>query len=136
MGKMKSSFSSVGGVEPFKVKARSMKWTERAVETLRMLWLEGVPARKIGQRLGGISRNAVIGKAHRLGLSKQNDPSKSEPSPKFVRTEDLTDRMCRWPFGHPGEPEFRFCGHPRIKGRPYCGEHCSLAYRGKSEEAV
>jgi len=54
-----------------------MKWTDRAVETLRMLWLEGVPARKIGQRLGGISRNAVIGKAHRLGLSKQNDPSKS-----------------------------------------------------------
>ena len=113
-----------------------MKWTERAVETLRMLWLEGVPARKIGQRLGGISRNAVIGKAHRLGLSKQNDPSKSEPSPKFVGTADLTDRMCRWPFGHPEEPEFRFCGKQRIAGRPYCAEHCALAYRGRSEEAA
>ena len=124
------------GHQMIKGESKSMKWTEGAAETLRTLWLKGVPAREIGERLGGISRNAVIGKAHRLGLSKQSDATEPEPSIKFVGTGDLTDRMCRWPFGHPGEQEFRFCGTPRIATRPYCAEHCSLAYRGKSEEAA
>ena len=48
-----------------------MVWTEKAVKTLCSLWSKGVPAREIGKRLGGISRNAVIGMAHRLGLSNQ-----------------------------------------------------------------
>ncbi|PPR17879.1 MAG: hypothetical protein CFH37_00847 [Alphaproteobacteria bacterium MarineAlpha9_Bin7] len=113
-----------------------MEWTERAVRTLQTLWLEGVPAREIGQRLGGISRNAVIGKAHRLGLSKQSDANQAEVTPAFVGTGDLTERMCRWPIGHPGDPDFRFCGEAKIAGRPYCAEHCSLAYRGKSDEAA
>ena len=113
-----------------------MEWTEKATGTLRKLWLDGVPAREIGQRLGGISRNAVIGKAHRLGLSKQTDSADSEQAQTIITTENLTDRMCRWPIGHPGEPEFRFCGVPRIGSRPYCAEHCSMADRGKSDEAA
>jgi GcrA cell cycle regulator len=48
----------------------------------------------------------------------------------------LTEKMCRWPIGHPGEPGFSFCGKPRLAGRPYCGEHCAVAYRGKAEEAA
>ena len=113
-----------------------MEWTEKATETLRRLWLKGIPAREIGHRLGGISRNAVIGKAHRLGLSKQNNAADSQPSQTIITTANLTDRMCRWPIGHPGEPGFRFCGVPRIGSRPYCREHCSMAYRGKSDEAA
>ena len=44
-------------------------WTEERVATLRKAWLEGLSARQIATQLGGVTRNAVIGKAHRLGLS-------------------------------------------------------------------
>ena len=113
-----------------------MVWTDSAVKKLRSLWAKGVPAREIGERLGGISRNAVIGKAHRLGLSKQVGEEEVESPPAMIGTEDLTEKMCRWPIGHPGDPDFRFCGKPRIPTRPYCGEHCVLAYRGRSEDAA
>jgi GcrA cell cycle regulator len=112
-----------------------MEWTEEAVATLKRLWAEGGSARAIGETLGGISRNAVIGKAHRLGLSNKTKPAVEEPAPKIVDTGSLTERMCRWPIGHPGEPGFRFCGDARIASRPYCAEHCALAYRGKAEAA-
>ncbi len=112
-----------------------MEWTEEAVATLKRFWADGRTAREIGERLGGISRNSVIGKAHRLGLSNKAKPVVEEPAKKIVDTRSLTERMCRWPIGHPGEPEFRFCGALRIAGRPYCAEHCALAYRGKAEAA-
>ncbi len=59
----------------------------------------------------------------------------SEAIHSMVDTGSLTERMCRWPIGHPGEPEFRFCGDARVPGRPYCADHCALAYRGKAEAA-
>ena len=46
-----------------------MIWTEERVETLRRLWAEGLSASQIAAQLGGVSRNAVIGKVHRLKLS-------------------------------------------------------------------
>jgi GcrA cell cycle regulator len=49
----------------------------------------------------------------------------------MMSTLDLNERMCRWPIGHPGDNDFRFCGAQRIPGRPYCLDHCALAYRGK-----
>lgn len=119
-----------------RMKSIGMVWTEKAVKTLRSLWSKGVPAREIGERLGGVSRNAVIGKAHRLGLSKQVGEGEVDSPPVVIRTEDLTDKMCRWPIGHPGDPDFRFCGEARIPTRPYCGEHCVQAYRRRSEEAA
>ena len=37
-------------------------------------------------------------------------------------------RTCQWPIGHPGTREFRFCGDPIERGRPYCCDHARLAY--------
>jgi len=46
-----------------------MAWTEDRVEVLTKLWAEGLSASQIAKQLGGVTRNAVIGKVHRLGLS-------------------------------------------------------------------
>ena len=46
-----------------------MSWTEERVELLKKLWADGLSASQIAAELGGITRNAVIGKVHRLGLS-------------------------------------------------------------------
>jgi len=48
-----------------------MSWTDARVETLRRMWLEGQSASQIAKELGGVTRNAVIGKVHRLGLSNR-----------------------------------------------------------------
>jgi GcrA cell cycle regulator len=44
---------------------------------------------------------------------------------------DLNDRVCRWPMGHPGEPDFHFCGDKVNPGFPYCVEHCGRAYQAQ-----
>ena len=48
-----------------------MSWTEDRVETLKKMWAEGQSASQIAKELGGVTRNAVIGKVHRLGLSNR-----------------------------------------------------------------
>jgi GcrA cell cycle regulator len=53
-----------------------MGWTEERVELLKKLWQEGLSASQIAKQLGGVTRNAVIGKVHRLGLSGRATPSK------------------------------------------------------------
>lgn len=53
-----------------------MGWTDERVETLKKLWLDGLSASQIAKQLGGVTRNAVIGKVHRLGLSGRAAPSK------------------------------------------------------------
>ncbi|RCW82084.1 GcrA family cell cycle regulator [Paracoccus lutimaris] len=50
-----------------------MSWTDERVETLKRMWAEGQSASQIAKELGGVTRNAVIGKVHRLGLSNRND---------------------------------------------------------------
>ena len=45
-----------------------MSWTEERIDRLKAMWAEGSTASQIADELGGVSRNAVIGKAHRLGL--------------------------------------------------------------------
>ena len=52
-----------------------MSWTDERVETLKKLWTEGHSASQIAKALGGVTRNAVIGKVHRLGLSGRAAPS-------------------------------------------------------------
>src|SRR5271166_5123559 len=52
-----------------------MGWTDERVETLKKLWLDGLSASQIAKQLGGVTRNAVIGKVHRLGLSGRATPS-------------------------------------------------------------
>jgi GcrA cell cycle regulator len=44
---------------------------------------------------------------------------------------ELNDRICKWPLGHPGEPDFHFCGQPINPGFPYCLSHCSVAYQAQ-----
>ena len=51
-----------------------MSWTDERVETLKKMWAEGQSASQIAKELGGVTRNAVIGKVHRLGLSNRVGP--------------------------------------------------------------
>lgn len=53
-----------------------MAWTDERVEQLKKLWSEGLSASQIAKQLGGVTRNAVIGKVHRLGLSGRATPSR------------------------------------------------------------
>ncbi len=55
-----------------------MGWNDERVELLKKLWAEGLSASQIAQRLGGVTRNAVIGKVHRLGLSGRATPSRPQ----------------------------------------------------------
>ena len=57
-----------------------MSWTDERVETLKRMWAEGQSASQIAKELGGVTRNAVIGKVHRLGLSNR-DETEAEPAP-------------------------------------------------------
>ena len=64
-----------------------MGWTDERVEDLKKLWLEGHSASQIAKQLGGVTRNAVIGKVHRLGLSGRASPSKpARPAVVFKPT--------------------------------------------------
>ena len=108
-------------------------WTKSKVDKLSSMWAKGVPAREISNKLGNISRNAVIGKANRLGLSKKVKEQKNIQETKNTSLNSLIANMkgCKWPIGHPGDPDFYFCGKEVIPGKPYCGEHCLIAYRRK-----
>jgi GcrA cell cycle regulator len=191
-----------------------MSWTEDRIERLKKMWHDGATASQIADELGGVSRNAVIGKAHRLGLEQRPSPVKAgeekdvrkpapaaaapppKPAPKaetprpapsaaphapgphrsgpemqyrsigpggFVRQGpgdqqapippapprrlvpakpspevadktsllELNDRICKWPIGHPGEPDFHFCGEQANPGFPYCVAHCGVAYQAQ-----
>jgi GcrA cell cycle regulator len=197
-----------------------MSWTEERIERLKKMWHEGATASQIADELGGVSRNAVIGKAHRLGLEQRPSPVKpgeekevkraapaataattakpakaeapkavpaagsgavtaqpapvqrltpqelqyrsigpggfirqgpgeqqapippapprrlvpAKPSPEVAdKTSllELNDRICKWPIGHPGEPDFYFCGQPANPGFPYCVEQCGVAYQAQ-----
>src|SRR5437764_8652553 len=54
-----------------------MSWTEERIERLKTMWHDGATASQIADELGGVSRNAVIGKAHRLGLEQRPSPVKA-----------------------------------------------------------
>lgn len=207
-----------------------MSWTDERIEKLTKMWEGGSTASQIADELGGVSRNAVIGKAHRLGLKARPSPVKAneaEAAPKAAASKapkaeappkqakpsaeptarsdapsqsaaprvsaaipsqpmpgvstssqprivsvgpggflrqgpgdqqapippapprrlvpakpsaeisdktgllDLNDRICRWPMGHPGEPDFHFCGEKVNPGFPYCVAHCGRAYQAQ-----
>ncbi len=58
-----------------------MGWSEERVALLRKLWTEGLSAAQIAKQLGGVTRNAVIGKVHRLGLAGRATPSRPAKRP-------------------------------------------------------
>ncbi len=125
-----------------------MSWTDERIDKLEKLWAKGLSASQIAGQIGdGVTRNAVIGKAHRLGLKSRPSPVKSDPkkpkkpAPKPIAaavSEDrvsllqLNERICKWPIGHPGDDDFHFCGRPSEAGHPYCGAHCEMAYQAQA----
>jgi GcrA cell cycle regulator len=135
-----------------------MSWTDDRIEQLKSLWTEGLSASHIAKVMGGISRNAVIGKVHRLGLARRAGAPRGErirlPSPprapmrahipqtpiveeepivlddgNFATVLTINDRMCRWPIGDPSKHEFHFCGRKPKSGSPYCDAHARKAYQ-------
>jgi GcrA cell cycle regulator len=124
-----------------------MSWTDDRVELLKKLWADGLSASQIAGELGGITRNAVIGKVHRLGLSgRAKSPSGNtalaydydmEPEPELMEIPleqrktllQLNEKTCRWPIGDPGSPEFYFCGGDIVNELPYCAYHARIAYQ-------
>ena len=127
-------------------------WNVEKLDKLKSLWDKGLPITKIGLELG-VSRNAIAGKAHRLGLPKRNspisksgDPRKNENKPDKQTDKDLPLKLllrdvewsrnrCCWPLGDPKLPGFSFCGTSIIPGRPYCEEHSKLAYTSTRESS-
>jgi GcrA cell cycle regulator len=74
----------------------AMNWTDDRVELLKKLWSDGLSASQIAAELGGISRNSVIGKVHRLGLSgRAKSPSNSAPRQRKPRTHGHMMRIVR-----------------------------------------
>jgi len=140
-----------------------MPWDDSNVSKLRDLWDQGLPTAQIGKLLG-FTKNAVVGKAHRIGLERRPSPirrtavkpdrkkARSPIIPKlnFETTKDeIKDkpvvqqnfqpivknlftkkvrRGCEWPEGHPDESDFKFCGKERFEEKPYCINHCAVAY--------
>tara|TARA_B100000686_G_scaffold343475_1_gene424392 strand:- start:20 stop:517 length:498 start_codon:yes stop_codon:yes gene_type:complete len=142
-----------------------MSWTTDREEKLKELWKKGYSASQIASMLGDTTRNAVIGKAHRLNLearaiSKKSKPkintennNKLEPKPQRLgrkarfrallldknfeqenpkTLEELSDKTCRWPIGHPYEEKFYFCGRQPMEKFPYCKLHVLYAFQPKN----
>tara|TARA_B110000438_G_C15267809_1_gene417008 strand:+ start:33 stop:512 length:480 start_codon:yes stop_codon:yes gene_type:complete len=147
-----------------------MSWNEDNVSRLKELWDQGLPTAQIGKLLG-FTKNAVVGKAHRIGLERRPSPirrtaakpdrkkARSPVMPKLAfesKEEEETyipkittfnsniknlfvsssRRGCEWPEGHPDEPEFHFCSKERFEDKPYCIDHCAVAYVIPEKEEV
>lgn len=118
-------------------------WTDERIELLKSLWGAGKTAAEIAKELGdNLTRNAVIGKAHRLGLSGRISPIQKKvdkplpPERKEIKAKnggisllELTEKTCRYPYGDPKKEGFHFCGCAALAGLPYCAEHAEIAYQ-------
>ena len=95
----------------------SEEWTPKRVSALIALWKDGLSTSIIGARLG-VTKNAVVGKVHRLGLPKRGSPIRQKPRPaEVIDLNSLRAGMCSWPEGAPESPHFRGLRDPR---RVYC----------------
>lgn len=112
-----------------------MSWTPERIAELERLWATGATTAEIG-RLLNVTKNAVVGKTHRLGLPGRPSPIIREaihapsppPPPAPPTVVEYHGPPCQWPFGDPGAEDFHFCGAPASPNRSYCDEHCRLAY--------
>lgn len=73
-----------------------MSWTEPRIETLKQLWVDGFSCSQIASNLGGITRNAVIGKVHRLGLPPRAPTPKRQARPSKPRTRIIFGNIRSW----------------------------------------
>lgn len=116
-----------------------MTWDDTATAALIAYWQEGASAGTISKRLTAstghvVSRSAVLGQVSRLRARGINlTPRVDAPKPGRPRKPVETDG-CRWPIGDPGEESFHFCGAKPALGKPYCPEHCLVAYRKPEEK--
>ncbi|MDB4852412.1 GcrA family cell cycle regulator [Alphaproteobacteria bacterium] len=118
-------------------------WTDERLEELKKLWAKGLSISQIGEALG-VSRNAIAGKAHRMGLPKRPSPI-SKPKAEKPKVEPVVEEQnlplrlelrqlvwsrskCCWPTGDPKKNGFGFCGDTVVPGKPYCLLHCQEAY--------
>jgi len=118
-----------------------LAWTDEKIVRLKKLWQEGLTTGEIGKRLA-VSKNAVVGKAHRLGLKGRPSPIKRQQKQAEVKKDtrvftltDLSAQTCRWPIGDPKHEDFRFCGRAVSPGKPYCADHCATAYVGSGKSS-
>ena len=139
-------------------------WTDDRIERLKSLWLEGKTADEVARDLAnGITRSAVLGKVHRMGLSagriarRSATPAKAPASPRLreprppgnapvvappeaapeagLATLRSVGRCeCRWPYGEPEAPDFTLCGRPVSRGA-FCAPHAARAYRPSPDTA-
>src|SRR5947209_17519794 len=92
-------------------------WTDERVERLKKLWADGLSASQIAGELGGITRNAVIGKVHRLGLSRRaKSPSSAAPRPRKPRVH--SHRLRASPPSVRGHPGHAHASQPPRRPRP------------------
>ena len=108
-------------------------WIPERTKRLRELWeTTDVSATNIGLELG-TTKNAIIGKAHRLGLRLRKMTIKPAPArPRIV----IPDKGCRWADRYPGDVDFAFCGEPvRKPGEPWCELHRSKVYTKASQQS-
>ena len=105
-----------------------MSWTDERVETLKTMWSEGKSASQIAKELGGVTRNAVIGKVHRLGLSNRvGGAERSEEEPGHDEIAEEASPSPRRPR-RPSRPRSR---RPRPPPRPPRAEDAPALVRAK-----
>src|SRR6185436_6426840 len=85
---------------------QGMAWNDERVELLKKLWSDGLSASQIAGRLGGVTRNAVIGKVHRLGLSGRATTSRMKSHRPRVRAQTAR-RLMKPRYPTIGNPAFR-----------------------------
>lgn len=118
-----------------------MIWTAAATKRVERLWASGLSGSQIA-KLMGTTKNAIIGKASRMGLPprkisqpvlKKKIARRPKPKPVFQGTSDavmaLKDDLCKYPHGEPGKPNFRFCLKPVASESVYCAEHFALCFQ-------
>ena len=93
-----------------------MEWTEQRIEMLRRLWGQGQTASQIAVALGGVTRNAVIGKAHRLGLTGRPSPIKRDAAGGSVPKRRPVPRRALSPQPKPMLPLQRALAQPQGPG--------------------
>ncbi len=94
-----------------------MSWTDERIETLKTMWEAGQTASQIAEALGGVSRNAVIGKAHRLDLQSRPSPVKpNEPAAPVAVAAEPEPAVAAPPPPPPAPP-----GAPRTGSRARTG---------------
>ena len=127
-----------------------MSWTDERVDKLKELWSEGMSASQIAKVLGGVTRNAVIGKVHRLGLSnrgpagpdetKSAEPAKAKAKPETVAKPAKEPEPEEAPAPAPvtvarrTPPVIRDATQPRAPGAPTPEEEAARATLAEIEK--